>query len=50
VIVLGEPLSIRAIAGGAVVMLGVWITSRSESGKPLPAGEVARSAGEGSSN
>jgi drug/metabolite transporter (DMT)-like permease len=30
VIVLGEPLSARAIVGGAVVMLGVWITSRSE--------------------
>jgi len=30
VIVLGEPLSPRAIVGGVVVMLGVWITSRSE--------------------
>lgn len=30
VIFLGEPLSLRAILGGAVVMLGVWITSRSE--------------------
>lgn len=30
VIVLGEPLSARAIIGGLVVMLGVWITSRSE--------------------
>lgn len=30
VIVLGEPLSARAILGGLVVMLGVWITSRSE--------------------
>lgn len=30
VIVLGEPLSTRAIVGGLVVMLGVWITSRSE--------------------
>jgi drug/metabolite transporter (DMT)-like permease len=30
VIVLGEPLSPRAIIGGVVVMLGVWITSRSE--------------------
>lgn len=30
VIVLGEPLSMRAIVGGLVVMLGVWITSRSE--------------------
>lgn len=30
VIVLGEPLSTRAIIGGLVVMLGVWITSRSE--------------------
>lgn len=36
VIVLGEPLSMRAIAGGAVVMLGVWITSRSESRTPVP--------------
>lgn len=27
---LGEPLSLRAIVGGAVVMLGVWITSRAE--------------------
>ncbi|HEY0683132.1 MAG TPA: EamA family transporter [Steroidobacter sp.] len=30
VIVLGEPLSARAVIGGLVVMLGVWITSRSE--------------------
>jgi drug/metabolite transporter (DMT)-like permease len=30
VIVLGEPLSARAVVGGLVVMLGVWITSRSE--------------------
>lgn len=30
VIVLGEPLSTRAVIGGLVVMLGVWITSRSE--------------------
>lgn len=33
VVVLGEPLSTRAILGGLVVMLGVWITSRSE--RPL---------------
>lgn len=30
VVVLGEPLSARAIIGGVVVMFGVWITSRSE--------------------
>lgn len=30
VIMLGEPLSTRAIIGGVVVMFGVWITSRSE--------------------
>jgi len=30
VVVLGEPLSVRAIVGGLVVMLSVWITSRSE--------------------
>lgn len=30
VVLLGEPLSARAIIGGLVVMLGVWITSRSE--------------------
>jgi drug/metabolite transporter (DMT)-like permease len=30
VVFLGEPLSLRAILGGAIVMLGVWITSRSE--------------------
>lgn len=30
VILLGEPLSIRAVVGGTVVMLGVWITGRSE--------------------
>lgn len=30
VVVLGEPLSARAVIGGMVVMLGVWITSRSE--------------------
>lgn len=30
IVFLGEPLSLRAILGGAIVMLGVWITSRSE--------------------
>lgn len=30
VVVLGEPLSARAIIGGLVVMFGVWVTSRSE--------------------
>ena len=30
IVFLGEPLSLRAIIGGAIVMLGVWITSRSE--------------------
>jgi drug/metabolite transporter (DMT)-like permease len=25
---LGEPLSLRAIAGGLVVLVGVWLTSR----------------------
>ena len=34
VVVLGEPLSMRAILGGLVVMLGVWITSRAE--RPMP--------------
>jgi drug/metabolite transporter (DMT)-like permease len=27
-VVLGEPLSLRAIVGGAVVLVGVWMTSR----------------------
>jgi len=27
-VVLGEPLSLRAIIGGAVVLAGVWMTSR----------------------
>jgi drug/metabolite transporter (DMT)-like permease len=27
-VVLGEPLSLRAIIGGAVVLVGVWMTSR----------------------
>jgi drug/metabolite transporter (DMT)-like permease len=30
ILFLGEPMSLRAILGGAIVMLGVWITSRSE--------------------
>jgi drug/metabolite transporter (DMT)-like permease len=30
VVVLGDPLSARAIVGGVVVMFGVWITSRAE--------------------
>ncbi len=38
VVMLGEPLSTRAIVGGAVVMLGVWITGRSER---LPAATAA---------
>lgn len=37
VVVLGEPLSARAIGGGLVVMLGVWITSRSERPEPVTA-------------
>jgi drug/metabolite transporter (DMT)-like permease len=27
-VMLGEPLSMRAIVGGAVVLVGVWLTSR----------------------
>jgi len=27
-VVLGEPLSLRAVIGGAVVLVGVWLTSR----------------------
>ena len=38
VVMLGEPLSMRAIVGGAVVMVGVWITGRSER---LPAATTA---------
>lgn len=38
VVMLGEPLSMRAIVGGAVVMSGVWITGRSER---LPAAAAA---------
>lgn len=34
VVMLGEPLSMRAIIGGLVVMLGVWTTTRSE--RPVP--------------
>lgn len=34
VVMLGEPLSMRAIIGGLVVMFGVWITTRSE--RPVP--------------
>lgn len=30
IVFLGEPLSLRAMLGGAIVMLGVWLTSRSE--------------------
>jgi drug/metabolite transporter (DMT)-like permease len=37
VVFLGEPLSIRAVVGGAVVMLGVWITGRSERPQAVPA-------------
>ena len=34
VVFLGEPLSIRAIVGGLVVMFGVWVTSRSDGRQP----------------
>jgi drug/metabolite transporter (DMT)-like permease len=27
-VLLGEPLSARAIVGGVVVLVGVWLTSR----------------------
>jgi drug/metabolite transporter (DMT)-like permease len=41
IVFLGEPLSLRAILGGAVVMLGVWITSRSErSGRSAAVADV----------
>jgi drug/metabolite transporter (DMT)-like permease len=39
IVFLGEPMSLRAILGGAIVMLGVWITSRSE--RPARAEAVA---------
>jgi drug/metabolite transporter (DMT)-like permease len=32
-VVLGEPLSLRAIIGGAVVLVGVWMTSRQPAGQ-----------------
>lgn len=34
IVFLGEPMSLRAIVGGAIVFLGVWITSRSERPDP----------------
>ena len=37
VVVLGDPLSARAILGGLVVMFGVWITSRAERPEPVTA-------------
>lgn len=37
VVVLGDPLSARAIFGGLVVMFGVWITSRAERPEPVTA-------------
>jgi drug/metabolite transporter (DMT)-like permease len=37
IVFLGEPMSMRAIVGGAIVMLGVWITSRSERPEVSPA-------------
>lgn len=36
VVVLGEPLSIQAVIGGVVVMIGVWLTGRQER-RPAPA-------------
>jgi drug/metabolite transporter (DMT)-like permease len=42
ILFLGEPLSLRAILGGLIVMLGVWITSRSE--RPDRAAAVADAA------
>jgi drug/metabolite transporter (DMT)-like permease len=44
VIVLGEELSLRAFIGGAIVMLGVWITSRqpAKSAEPVPLGSHGR--------
>jgi drug/metabolite transporter (DMT)-like permease len=30
-VMLGDPLSLRAIVGGAVVLVGVWLTSRQRS-------------------
>ena len=39
IVFLGEPMSVRAILGGAVVMLGVWITSRAE--RPQKSAAVA---------
>jgi drug/metabolite transporter (DMT)-like permease len=33
-VMLGDPLSVRAIAGGIVVLVGVWLTSRQPSFQP----------------
>ena len=38
VIFLGEPLSLRAILGGAIVMLGVWITGSERPGAAASSG------------
>jgi drug/metabolite transporter (DMT)-like permease len=34
-VLLGEPLSVRAIVGGLVVLVGVWLTSRQDVGRAL---------------
>jgi len=36
-VLLGEPLSLRAIIGGAVVLVGVWMTSRQPAVRPASA-------------
>ena len=33
-VMLGEPLSLRAIIGGVVVLVGVWLTSRQPQAEP----------------
>jgi drug/metabolite transporter (DMT)-like permease len=41
VVVLGEPLSMRAIVGGAIVFLGVWVTGLQRANVPARAHELA---------
>jgi drug/metabolite transporter (DMT)-like permease len=43
-VLLGEPLSARAVVGGMVVLVGVWLTSRQPNvGRPLARQETEES-------
>jgi hypothetical protein len=45
---LGEPLTAGLVAGGAAILTGVWLVSRSDQARPPPAGDARATGRRGS--